>query len=196
MQLPININEILNGQSVEWARLELKKGWNPEKVIRTLCAFANDFQNLGGGYIVLGVEEKDGLPVLPPCGLPLNQIDLIQKELLGLCHKILPHYHPIIAPCKIEDKTVLVIWAIGGQNRPYKAPVSLKKGNHSVNPLVSFLIRGRRRYRDRYLFCHIPFYVRYQNNLPFDPDSDPDSEKKFKKCLGKLRVNRMFTVKV
>ena len=43
MPLPININEILKGRLVEWERLEFKKGWNPEAVLHTLCAFANDF---------------------------------------------------------------------------------------------------------------------------------------------------------
>jgi len=44
-------------------RLEFKTGWNPLKVMHTLCAFANDFHNLGGGYIVLGVATHDGRPV-------------------------------------------------------------------------------------------------------------------------------------
>jgi hypothetical protein len=36
---------------VEWERLEFKRGWNPEAVLHTLCAFANDFHNLGGGFV-------------------------------------------------------------------------------------------------------------------------------------------------
>ena len=30
--LPINIDELLKGQIVEWERLEFKKGWNPEEI--------------------------------------------------------------------------------------------------------------------------------------------------------------------
>lgn len=40
--LSLNIDELLKGQVVEWERLEFKKGWNPEDVIHTICAFAND----------------------------------------------------------------------------------------------------------------------------------------------------------
>lgn len=40
--LPINIDELLKGQIVEWERLEFKEGWNPEAFIRTVSAFAND----------------------------------------------------------------------------------------------------------------------------------------------------------
>ena len=110
MKLPINIKDILSSGKVEWERLEFKAGWNPEDVLHALCAFANDFHNLGGGYIVIGVAEKDGRSVLPPKGLKADQIDEIQKEIIDLGYKIQPFYHPIIAPCVIGDKTILVLW--------------------------------------------------------------------------------------
>ena len=68
-KLPININHLLRQRAIEGERIEYKAGWNPQRVLHTICAFANDFHNLGGGYIVLGVEERDGLPVLPPKGI-------------------------------------------------------------------------------------------------------------------------------
>ena len=40
-----------------------------------------------------------------------------------------PYYHPVIAPYVVQQKHVLVLWCPGGQSRPYKAPVSLAKGN-------------------------------------------------------------------
>jgi ATP-dependent DNA helicase RecG len=58
MPLPINIDDILHGQTVEWERVEFKQGLNPEAVLHTMCAFANDFHNLGGGYIFIGVAEN------------------------------------------------------------------------------------------------------------------------------------------
>jgi ATP-dependent DNA helicase RecG len=129
MPLPVNIDDILHGQTVEWERLEFKQGWNPEAVLHTMCAFANDFHNLGGGYIFIGVAENQGQPVLPPTGLPAGKLDAIQKEILEIGHRIQPHYHPVIAPCVVQQKHVLVLWCPGGQSRPYKAPVSLAKGN-------------------------------------------------------------------
>ena len=53
-KLPINIENVLRQRTVEGERIEYKKGWNPDAIIRTICAFANDFENLGGGYIVIG----------------------------------------------------------------------------------------------------------------------------------------------
>lgn len=67
-KLPINLEDLLRQRTVEGERIEYKAGWNPEAVLHTACAFANDFHNLGGGYIIIGVEEKEGRPVLPPKG--------------------------------------------------------------------------------------------------------------------------------
>jgi hypothetical protein len=38
MALPINIDELLHGNTVEWDRIELKKGWNPEDIIKMKLA--------------------------------------------------------------------------------------------------------------------------------------------------------------
>jgi ATP-dependent DNA helicase RecG len=127
MSLPIDINKLLKGRVIEWDRLEFKKGWNPEEIIHTICAFANDVNNWGGGYIIVGIEEKDGAPVFPPTGLNDNQIDKIQKELVELCHRIEPHYLPVSEPVVYENKYIFVIWAPGGDKRPYKAPQTLGK---------------------------------------------------------------------
>jgi ATP-dependent DNA helicase RecG len=94
-----------------------------------VCAFANDFHNWGGGYIVIGVAEQDGKPVLPPKGLEPEQVDAIQKKLLELGHKLRPAYHPLTMPATVQGRLVLVIWVPGGDQRPYKAPVSLAKDN-------------------------------------------------------------------
>ena len=58
MGLPTNIETLLTGNVVEWARIEFKTSWMPEASLKTICAFANDIDNWGGGYIVLGVKEK------------------------------------------------------------------------------------------------------------------------------------------
>lgn len=130
MALPINIDKLINGRTVEWERIEFKKGWDPLKALHNICAFANDFNNWGGGYIIIGIKEKDGLPLLPPCGLPNREIDSIQQELLQTCHRLRPNYFPVAEPVEFQNKTILVIWCPGGANRPYKAPDSLSHQAH------------------------------------------------------------------
>lgn len=79
MHLPINIDAILQGRVVESERIEFKKGWNPEAILHTLCAFANDFHNLGGGYIFIGVDSRNGRPVLPPAELNPDTLDRMRR---------------------------------------------------------------------------------------------------------------------
>ena len=69
MRLPINIEELLGGRAVEGDRIEYKTGWNPDAIYRSVCAFANDFDETGGGYIVVGVKEVNGRPVRPVIGI-------------------------------------------------------------------------------------------------------------------------------
>jgi ATP-dependent DNA helicase RecG len=127
MALPINIDELLHGNTVEWDRIELKKGWNPEDIIHSLCAYANDINNWDGGYIIIGVEEENGKAKLPPIGLHVQELDTIQKKLIELAHKLGPVYVPVFQPYIISDKYILVVSAPAGDNRPYKAPVSLSE---------------------------------------------------------------------
>ncbi|MEI6210201.1 MAG: RNA-binding domain-containing protein [bacterium] len=128
IKLPIAVASLLHGKAVEWERLEFKEGWNPLAVLHTICAFANDFHNLGGGYIVIGVAEDDGRPVLPPAGVDTTTVNAIQKEILHLGHNaIQPQYHPIVVPDTVDGKHVLLIWAPGGATRPYKAKLGLGK---------------------------------------------------------------------
>ena len=42
MALPLNIDDLIHQRKVESARIEYKKDWNPEKVLHSVCAFAND----------------------------------------------------------------------------------------------------------------------------------------------------------
>ena len=63
MALPININDLLNGKPVEWERLEFKEDWNPEAVLHTLCAFANDIHNLGASRSGTTTSDHDVIPL-------------------------------------------------------------------------------------------------------------------------------------
>lgn len=99
--------------------LEYKADWNPEPIVHTLTAFANDFDNMGGGYILIGIEEEKGRPKLPAKGLDADKIDDIQLDILNKCNFIEPRYIPVIEPCVIDGKDVLVLWAPGGEERPY-----------------------------------------------------------------------------
>lgn len=130
--LPINVDALLRLQGVESARVEFKASWDEQtigpQIIRTICAFANDFQNLNGGYVVIGVAEHNGAAILPAKGLAEADIDAAQKWLRGRCNLIDPVYQPILSPELHEGQRILVVWAPGSQVRPHQAPESANKG--------------------------------------------------------------------
>ena len=125
-ELPINIRDLLHRRTIEGERVEFKAGWNPVAIVRTLCAFANDFENLGGGYIIIGQDcDTDGNPIFPPCGVNRDALDNIQRELQRLGNLFQPTYFPHLSIVEYEGKTLVILWAPGGPNRPYKAPADV-----------------------------------------------------------------------
>ncbi|MCD8122022.1 MAG: ATP-binding protein [Clostridiales bacterium] len=66
--IPLKIDTLLAGRVVEQNRVEYKEGWNPNDIIHTICSFANDYSNVNGGYLVIGVKAEDGIPQFPLTG--------------------------------------------------------------------------------------------------------------------------------
>ena len=132
MALPINIEDLLNKQKVEDNRIEFKRGWNPDKIYHTICAFATDLDNTGGGYILVGVEQdENGIAKRPVKGLPIDTIDDIMKDMVGYDAKITSSnlrsisYNTRVSKEEVDGQTVLAIWVPTGSNRPYCVPESV-----------------------------------------------------------------------
>ena len=139
MALPINIEDLLRKQKIEGSRIEFKAGWNPDSIYHSICAFANDFDNIGGGYILVGVEEENGIAKRPVKGLPTNEIDGILKDMVGFNNKINPYYMPRTSVEEVDGQNILVIWAPSGVNRPYDVRESVVSKN---NPKTEWYIRS------------------------------------------------------
>ena len=123
-----NLGDLLNCRSVESERVEFKASWDQRttgpQVLRTICAFANDYHNLNGGYVVIGVEERDGRAVFPPSGLSAEEIESAQKWIRGNCSRLDPQYQPILSPETIGDRRILVVWAPASEVKPHRGPGS------------------------------------------------------------------------
>ncbi len=123
MAFQLNIEDLLNKRKVESNRIEFKRGWDASDIYRTICAFANDFENIGGGYILVGVEQDEkGVAQRPVKGISVNEIDKIQKEMVGYDAKIKPSYVTRVEIAEVDDKHILAIWAPARNNRPYSVP--------------------------------------------------------------------------
>lgn len=169
MALHINIEQLLSARTIESNRIEFKEGWNPAPIYRTICAFANDFDNIGGGYIIVGVRENEGIAQRPVCGLENEQIDKIQKEILQFNNLIDPVYHSKVSIEDIDNRKVLVIWVPGGSNRPYKVPDDVKAKNKTSNYYIrynssSIIAKGENEQELISLCNQIPFDDRVNHN--------------------------------
>jgi len=162
MGLPTNIKTLLSGNVVEWARIEFKETWDAQASLKTICAFANDIDNWGGGYLVIGVEDKAGKPVNLK-GVPAEKIDSYLKDLLNKCKLIQPEYMPITEVVDYMDKKFIVIWAPGGIIRPYSSPKSMAKDDKEriywIRKMASTIAPTEEEKRDLYTLA---------NNVPFD----------------------------
>ena len=138
MRLPINIEELLSGRAVEGDRLEYKTGWNPDAIYRTICAFANDFNETGGGYIVVGVKEENGYAIRPVVGIEPNQIEPIEKEMVGFNNLIRPYYQPRLYVEEVDGNTILVIKVSPGERRPYKVPDQITAKQKTYNYYIRY----------------------------------------------------------
>lgn len=138
MSILVGIEKLLSGNVVEGIRMEFKKGWNPTSIMRSVCAFANDFENEGSGYIIVGVEEVNAKPVRPILGFDPNDLEKIEKEIVGYCNLIKPAYMPRLSLEPIDGKHVLVIWVPAGSNRPYKVPDDIVARHKTYNHRIRF----------------------------------------------------------
>ena len=141
MGLPINIRDLIESRIVENTRIEYKSDWDPEPIVHSITAFANDFDNTGGGYVIVGIKEENGVPSLPISGLKKDSIDRIQKELLNKCNLIEPRYLPVTEPTTYQGKDILVIWVPGGDDRPYRCPIQLNSEGASKRSEKAYYIR-------------------------------------------------------
>lgn len=123
--IPVKIETLLEGRKVERNRIEYKEGFNPSDIVHTICAYANDIAGEDGGYLVIGVKAKEGIPVLPPKGLPQDTLDDIQLKLFQYCNKIEPRYIPKIEVVEYDGKYLIYLKCSAGDAGPYQAPVDV-----------------------------------------------------------------------
>lgn len=77
----------------------------------------------------MGIEAVNGIPKRPVIGIPTEQLDKIQQQMIGFNNLFAPYYLPRVSAEKIDNKYVLVIWAPVGVNRPYSIRMDVTNSN-------------------------------------------------------------------
>ena len=125
-RLPINVDDLLKG-GVECERVVFKTYWDQyttgPQVLWEILAFANDYNNLNGGYVVIGATGGgDGHAVLPPCGLTDDAVEEAQSWIRGNCSRFDPPYQPILSAERYCERLILVIWAPASKGKAHRGP--------------------------------------------------------------------------
>ena len=145
--IPLKIDTLLKGRVVEHDRVEYKSGWNPSDTVHTICAFANDYANVNGGYIVIGIEATNGIPTLPPQGVPQERLDAIQQEIFQYCNMIQPRYIPKMEIVNYDNQDIYLLYlrSSAGDSGPYQAPSDVytkKKTEKKLDRTMRYWIRS------------------------------------------------------
>ena len=192
MELEMDVEDLLNKRKLESDRIEFKTGWNPDDIYHSVCAFANDYNNDGGGYIVVGVEEENGVAKRPVKGLPEYMLDSIQKDMLGYNNLISPPYFPQGIPAEVDGKWIFVIVVRTGQQRPYKSPEHVtskkeKKYNYYIRYQTSSVKANREQERELInMSDQTPFDCRANHKATFEDISPVLLEDHLRKTGSKL----------
>ena len=173
MAIPINIEDLLNKRKIESERIEFKEGWNPISIYRSICAFANDIDNLGGGYILVGVKEKDGIAERPVKGIPIEQLDEIQQQMVRYNNMIEPYYQPRIAVEEVDGQQILAIWVPSGIERPYTVPSDVTSKHKNKLFYIRFgsntiEAKGEQLDQLREMSAKVPFDDRGNDEIRYD----------------------------
>ena len=105
MTARIDLNELARreNEQTEWK----ENVADIDDVVATLSAFANDLQNLGGGYVVCGArEDKDehGFATLVRAGLTASRLKEVEGTVLARCRDVVsPPITPLVEELNTAD---------------------------------------------------------------------------------------------
>jgi len=92
-------------------------------------------------------------------------LDAIQKKLIELSHKLIPVYIPVFQPYLMNERHILVVFAPAGDNRPYKAPISLSEKS---TERAMFIKRGSKTVKVKYGSDDERRLIELTARIPFD----------------------------
>ena len=146
-------HDIIDHCAVENDNIEYKKSASDEVkdgILKTACAFANNYMNREIGLLFIGVAEEDdeetgrkAVPVRPISGIDEARIEATENEIKAL----LAHVHPKpvyhLIQDKIDDRFYIVIAVEPGNNGPYETDRKAET-DKKINLKAGRYIRVRR----------------------------------------------------
>lgn len=131
----VNLQRLLvrESEQVEWK----EDVADIEDVVTTLSAFANDWSNLGGGYVVCGareIKDEHGFPAVEIRGLTANRLKEVEgKVLTGCRERISPSIAPLVEEVETDDPARRVlVFVVAATARAHTFRRGNEAGKHYV----------------------------------------------------------------
>ncbi len=111
------VHHIIENNRAECDFVEYKKSYHQEdKILKTICAYANNFMNRDYGYLFIGIEEQNDItnglkavPIRPITGLLEGQLEVAENHIRSLFKYIQPTPTCHFIADQIDDKWYLVV---------------------------------------------------------------------------------------
>ena len=144
-------HEILENNEIESDHVEYKKSIQFQgKILKTACAYANNFMNRDIGLIYIGVEEVDdkqtgekAFPKRPITGVPVKQIESTENKIKALLAHIHPRIRYHLIQDEIDKKSYVIIAVEPGMDGPYETSDKAEK-DKDINLKAGRYIRVKR----------------------------------------------------
>ena len=130
-------HDIIDRNAVENDYIEYKKSVSnvvKDGILKTACAFANNYMNREIGLLFVGIEEEDdeatgrkAVPVRPISGVEEAKIETTENELKSLLGHIRPKpvYH--LLQDMIDDRYYIILAVEPGTDGPYETDEKAEK---------------------------------------------------------------------
>lgn len=115
VDLQQSARSILEDRQIESDYIEYKKSSKQhDKIVKTICAYANNYMNRDYGFLFIGVEEENtnelkAIPKRPISGIEEGHIEIIENEIKSLFKHIQPKPTCHFISDKIDDRYYLAI---------------------------------------------------------------------------------------
>ena len=143
--------DIIESGAVESDYIEYKRSAETRgSILKTACAFCNNYMNREIGLIFIGVEEVNdeengikAIPMRPISGIDMGNIEPTENALKSLLSNITPVPKYQLIQDEIDSRTYIIIAVEPGSDGPYETKQQAEK-DKSINLKAGRYIRVRR----------------------------------------------------
>ncbi|MGN0903201.1 MAG: helix-turn-helix domain-containing protein, partial [Succinivibrio sp.] len=186
---PLDINQLINNSYPNIYDIVCIPVFRKTECLHAICALGNDFENRGGGYILIGVKNNFSEGSFAVTGLKDFVGEDLISEIFELTNFILPKISVIPELITFEDKQILILKVKSTHRGPYRARESLSGSSTQSPPFFFYIKKGLKIYKASAL--ELETLIIACSLQPFDERELKNSEE----CMLSLHLIHEFLIK-